>query len=1423
MTWYRLSVPDGSRYKPVLLEADPDATWVGITAALTPAAGIPLDNTVDGEAVPAGATLGTRPLRDGSHIGGQVPSTKLRPGTSALAVVNGPAAGQLISVHSGEHHLGRSDPIALDDTDVSRQHATLIVDTNGNAAIADGTTKSPSSNGTTLNGATVPQRARRTPPSPLAPSDVIRIGNTGLGVLTVPPADAALTDDGAGGLSFNRPPRTPAAPQPPPLQWPAAPTQATRVPLDVLGMSVPLLAGIGMAIFMRRPEFLLFTALTPIMLATRALMDRRSGKRKRGKDGTQYATKLREAQAELTARLETEASIRRQVHPDPATARLTAVGHSSRLWERRPQDPDALSLRLGLGTGMPNTTVTGLDTPLPQLPEVPITVNLAEIGSLGLTGDRKTTRSAARWLICQLAVAHSPEDVRVWLLAADGPEQTQADWDFLRWLPHTRSESGAVDSLLGTTNEAVKKQVTALNQIREQRAQQRRPGAARAATSDAVHVVVLDGSYELRLEHDLDALLGSGTEAGILFICIDDTTTQLPGQCRVSAQLRGPSLTLTDGHRKDVLSADLVSANYADHIARALAPIRDVSRHRIAGALPPTVLLEDLAHTRLTDPDQILAGWTRQGRSTQAILGAGTEGPYALDLALGPHVLIGGTTGSGKSQLLITFVTSLALANRPDALNFILIDYKGAAAFRPFAALPHVIGLVTDLTPSLTQRALTSLKAEVDRRKRLLDEAGTSSIEQYWLMRDRGEPLATEKLPRLVIVVDEFALLASELPGFIEQLVVVATQGRSFGIHLVLATQRPSKSVISDEIRANVNVRIALRTSSIEESDLILSAPDAGRLPTTGYNGRAYVRIGSEPLIPIQTALATTAASRTGQPTAHEWAWANVASTPPRLHDTAARDTAAQQELQMIIAAIGAAAMQGQYSAAPPIWLEALPDHLPAAELERVPGHLPYGRIDVPTRQTQLLASVHLAAGEPLIAGGGPGSGRTTLLRTLAAAAVTTHSADELHLYVIDGGGHLTALEALPNTAAFISPDETDRATRLLARLTDELTTRTRLLTDSQAATIAEYNTTAKSPLPSILLLIDSYEALSAALTNFDGGRPLEQLTRIIRQGRSVGMSIIVAGDKTLLGSRLATNVTQRLVLPLSTVVDYQTVNVPLKAVPNPAPPGRAVHLPTLGETQIASIAATVNQRQDDVIRELSLSLPPRKGTSTMLRVDRLPDGCNITDALKLATHADVTWPVAVGGDDLGRVGFDPSTEGPGFLITGSARSGRTNVLAVAANSAATTGWPLVLIVPYKSEALVAAVPDGTPILTITSDPDDLLQAAAAAGRPTMIVVDDADAIIDSPLGLAVASLLRTARTSGHRVIAATTIGENPLLRGFLIDLKVSRCGLLLSPRPAHGTVFDLGRLPDWAISATTGRAVLVRRGLITSVAIPLV
>jgi DNA segregation ATPase FtsK/SpoIIIE, S-DNA-T family len=253
----------------------------------------------------------------------------------------------------------------------------------------------------------------------------------------------------------------------------------------------------------------------------------------------------------------------------------------------------------------------------------------------------------------------------------------------------------------------------------------------------------------------------------------------------------------------------------------------------------------------------IAARWQAGGRSTYAVIGACYDGPFGADLRTdGPHALIAGTTGAGKSELLQTMIASLACVNRPDAMTFVLVDYKGGSAFKDCARLPHVVGMVTDLDAHLTQRALTSLSAELARRERILAAAGVKDIEDYTILLERGsrdgrraEPLLSP-LPRLVIVIDEFASLVRDLPDFVTGLVGIAQRGRSLGIHLILATQRPS-GVVSADIRANTNLRISLRVTDAAESADVIEAPDAAYI-SRATPGRGYVRLGHASLIPFQ-------------------------------------------------------------------------------------------------------------------------------------------------------------------------------------------------------------------------------------------------------------------------------------------------------------------------------------------------------------------------------------------------------------------------------------------------------------------------------------------------------------------------------------------------------------------------------------------
>ncbi len=343
-------------------------------------------------------------------------------------------------------------------------------------------------------------------------------------------------------------------------------------------------------------------------------------------------------------------------------------------------------------------------------------------------------------------------------------------------------------------------------------------------------------------------------------------------------------------------------------------------------AIPDAARLLDVLGLTNPTAEKIVAGWATRGMSTQAVVGVSLDGPFALDLRRdGPHDLIAGTTGSGKSELLQTLIASLAVANRPEAMTLVLVDYKGGSAFAECARLPHTVGMVTDLDAALVSRALESLGAELRRREHRLAEAGKKDLEAY--VDKRGRDATLPAMPRLLIVIDEFASLARELPDFVSGLVNIAQRGRSLGIHLILATQRPS-GVVSPEIRANTNLRIALRVTDTSESSDVIDAPDAARIATANP-GRAYVRLGHSALVPFQSArVGGKAPGRRAAVAAPPFvAPLNAAAfggpAPVRPREAAARDVVPVTDLAELVAAIRAAVEQLELPAQPSPWLTA--------------------------------------------------------------------------------------------------------------------------------------------------------------------------------------------------------------------------------------------------------------------------------------------------------------------------------------------------------------------------------------------------------------------------------------------------------------------------------------------------------------------
>ncbi len=857
--------------------------------------------------------------------------------------------------------------------------------------------------------------------------------------------------------------------------------------------------------------------------------------------------------------------------------------------------------------------------------------------------------------------------------------------------------------------------------------------------------------------------------------------------------------------------ADGLSLPLAAGLVRSMAALRDPGE--AVGAVPSTVRLLDLLDLPAPDGPSVRTRWARAGPVPRVVIGQSADGPFAVDLDRdGPHGLVAGTTGAGKSEFLQCLLGSLAATYPPSELAFVLIDYKGGAAFRDCARLPHTLGLVTDLDEHLTRRALRSLRAELTRREAVLAAAGVSDLPAYRALARRapapgagatlGPPAnnaATDggaasplPLPRLLLVIDEFAALAGELPDFVSGLVGIAARGRSLGIHLILATQRPA-GCVTPAIRANASLRIALRVIDESESRDIVEVRGA-EVISKHAPGRALIRSGADPPVPVQTARITgRAPPADAAPRVRAVRWPGHGDPRP-LPPVAECDGAG--DLPRLVTAVRAAAESTGWQPLPSPWLPPVPDVLDLDEVPAAPpGCLALGLVDHPDEQRRSVLAVDLAAGSVLVAGG-PRSGRSTALRTLIAALIRSGTAEQVHVHVLDcAGGGLGAVGQLPHCGTVVGRDDVVRGRRLLARLAGELDTRQRA-GDSAAR-------------PRVTLVLDGWEPFVQAYEPIEAGRPVDELLRLAREGPQAGMPVVVAGDRSGLGGRLAGALRQRIVLPLTDRGDYSLAGITTRAVPAHRPPGRGL-LPDTGlECQVAVLGGRPSARAEALALAGIASHAPPPLRHPPLTVRELPERVPL-DSLAPARKL-LSAVLGAGGDDAAPVVLDLGLLGPGFLLAGPARSGKSTALLTLAHGLLGSGTPVVAVTGRRS--VLRSAPAGVEQI----GPEDVgaLRAAVAIGS-AVVLVDDLEALLDSAADPMLSELLRADR--GITVVGAGRSEDRAGgFRGVGVELRRRRCGVLLTPSPANGELLGV-RLPRGLAERTPGRGYLVENGTLTRV-----
>lgn len=1336
-----------------------------------------------------------------------------------LRIIGGLDAGLSVPLRPGSRvRLGRGDDaeIRVASRDVSRLHCEIEVADDGEVTVTD----LGSSNGTDLNG------ARLTAPVHVGPDDVVcaagqvpfRVLPTGaLGPVQY--GNPAREAGPGGTLPFNRAPRV-AAPAPaPPVRLPEPPRRADGQPLRISGLVMPLVLAGVMVLVLKDVVYALIALFSPLIMIGTMIEDRARGRSgfRRGK--REYAARLAEARAQLDARHAQQLVRRHADFPDMAELCYRAAEPGLRLWERRRGAADFLKVSAGLadlrweppvdrgrrGEQELDAVLAEAVAAAARLPQVPVAVDLAEGGVIGLEGDRAAALAAARSLLCQAVAESGPADVAVALFA---DEDRIADWDWTKWLPHgadPRAGSARYVAVGAAQSEALARSLLSESD-----------GDAKGAAAhdgEPVLLVVVDGAALLEGRPCfLRDLLGGGAGpvAGIVL------TRRLPALCTevlsVAADGSGRLRRVATGERVDDILVTGMTRNRARTLARALARFEDPET-RIEGAgLPDRVGLLPLLELQGPLDAAVAARW-RSAAGTlraRAVLGVTERGVFEVDLDDdGPHALIAGTTGSGKSELLRTLIASMAVGVDPEHLTFALVDYKGGGALDECGWLPHVVGLVTDLDEQLGERALRCLEAELRYREHALRGVGMSHVREYQRLRDTQRP-DLEPMPRLVVVIDEFATLVKALPEFVDALVSIAQRGRSLGMHLIMATQRPSGSV-SDAIKNNVKLRLALRLESTADSQDVIDSPAAAYVGSRQW-GRGFYRVSAGEVLPVQTALSTgvtPAAAAAGRVTLLPFRLTAGDRTQPASSDAAPR-TAGQDQpsdlVRLVEAARKAAAEAGIGRPRKP-W----PDPLPATVALRALGPalcglqtdangLPaFALADDPDRQAQYPVGWDPAAGNMLIYGA-VGSGASTALAALALVQAAAAPPDRLHLYVLDmGSGDLAPLEYLPHTGAYIGPAERARQIRLIRLLRRELDLRKAggALRGATGATPARW-----------LVLIDNVGSLRSELEkDFAGLSVLEELERVFADGPAVGLHILATGDRAgAIPSAWAALSRQKLLLRLADPGEYSSFEIPRNAVPGYVP-GRALVAATRQVVQIGY----PGEQLPPAVAEVAHRWPgaPRSAYPVVLLPERIT-----ADQLHLAGATAATgaepWSIPVGFTDSN---LTPAAlklyEHEHALIVGPPRSGRSSALiTVAATVLAGIDPPTVVAFAPRRSPL-RDLP--APVLVCTDYADLERMLTSIAGR-TLLLIDDADTVTDT---LGVLDRFITRPDAGMHVIAA---GRNDGIRRqygqWTQKVRDGRCGVLLVPdHELDGDLLGVALPRQHRMAPAPGRGYLVSDG----------
>ena len=966
----------------------------------------------------------------------------------------------------------------------------------------------------------------------------------------------------------------------PPGQEPVKPSD------ELLKLIIPPLMMIGVTILITliqpRGIYILATvgmSITTMIFSIRGFFKNRKKYKADKKERIDlYHLYLKDKAMELT-RLEREQKEGMNYH-FPTVLELTDLveSYNHRIYEKTPLHFDFLYYRLGLGK-LPTSYElnygqrerSGKKDALEEegyalysrhkkIPDMPIPANLSH-GPVGYIGPRNLVLEQLQLLVMQIATFHSYHDVQFITIL---PEEEKEQWSWMRWLPHAKLQELNVRGFV--YNQRTRDQVlNSLNQILKLRRSQKEETSHKESTLFHPHYVVLVTDEKLILDHVImEFFTEDPTDLGCSLVFVEDVMSSLSENIQTVINIKDRNtgqLVMEEGVLKETdFRLDHFPVDYdKERIARTLAPLNHLQN--LKSSIPDSVTFMEMYGAETFEDLQVSSRWEKNAPYKSLAVPIGLRGQGDLvqlnlhEKAHGPHGLIAGTTGSGKSETIQSYILSLAVNFHPHDVAFLLIDYKGGGMANLFKNLPHLLGTITNLDGAQSMRALASINAEIHRRERLFREFEVNHINQYQKKFKNGE--AKEPLPHLFLISDEFAELKANQPDFIKELVSIARVGRSLGVHLILATQKPS-GVVDDQIWSNSRFKIALKVADRSDSNEMLHTPDAAEIT---YTGRAYLQVGNNEVYELFQSAWSGADYQPDKDDMgiedHTIYLINELGQYEILNEDLSGLEDADEikevptELDAIVHNIQLLCEEKDIPPVPQPWLPPLKERITLEELEAVqptvaweqekPLSVLLGMADIPQAQKQEAVSINLAKDGHVLLYGSPGTGKTTFLQSAGMDLARKFSPKDLTMYLMDFGTNgLAPLSKLPQVADTMLLDQTEKISKFVRIMEKELNRRKKLLSDYGVGTLELYRQASGQEEPAIVILLDSYEAIKEEAYEAE---LFKLLVRISREGLSIGVHLLMtAGRQTNLRAQLYSNFKHQLSLPQNEASEVRVI-----------------------------------------------------------------------------------------------------------------------------------------------------------------------------------------------------------------------------------------------------------------------------------------